>query len=328
MRAPVNKAGARHEILDKTLEEDGRLAKNTRKMLVLGARGSGKATFMRHIKCLYEGYTEQERQEFKNLIYAKIIAVCRQMFSSLPDEVFSTSQIQKCRRVLLSPPENCVLNVELIGAIHTLWTDDDVAKVIPTSQLDASTLYFLNSIDRVASPDYIPTDSDILRCNMDPTPPVDEVSVKIGDRWTYSMISVRQNLATKHKWFPFFDGIPVIFLIKLDDYDQPERMREAVDLFNYVCNSPFFDLRTIHVLLNTSDSFLTKIARSPLSATFPGFSGGCDYLRSVKYICWRFSTLKCPPRLIHPYLLDVTNANTVRVTMDSVVRSFDPYIFY
>lgn len=58
MGPPENGAGARHgaslarieitsnqapEILDKMLEEDRRLVENTRKMLVIGARGSGKA---------------------------------------------------------------------------------------------------------------------------------------------------------------------------------------------------------------------------------------------------------------------------------------------
>ncbi|KAJ7136697.1 heterotrimeric G protein alpha subunit B [Mycena epipterygia] len=324
MGPPVNGAGTRHEILDKMLEEDGRLAEKTRKILVLGARGSGKATFMRHVKCLYEGYTEQERQEFKNLIYAKIIAVCRQIFSSLSDEIFPTSQIQECRRILFSPPENGVLNVELIDTIHTLWTDEDVGEAIPTSQLDASALHFLNSIDRIASPDYIPTDSDILRCNVQPAPPLDQISVKIH-QWTFSLVSVRQNLDTKHKWLSFFDSIPsLIFLINLDDYDQPERMREAVDLFDYVCSSPFFDRTAIHIVLNNSDSFLTKLPRSPLSAMFPDYSGGSDYLPSVKYILWRFLTLNHTRRTTYPHLLDVMDANTVRATMGGVVWTFAP----
>lgn len=147
------------------------------------------------------------------------------MFASLPDEVFSTPQFQECRQIIFPPSKTHVLEgrhtvtQELASAIHTLWTDDDVRAA--TSLLDRSTAHFLDRILHIGSPDYVPTDSDILRCKRHAPPAIEEISVKYFG-WRYSLICPRQPVASKHKWLPSFEGVfRLIFVFNLDDYDKP-----------------------------------------------------------------------------------------------------------
>lgn len=140
-----------------------------------------------------------------------------EMFSLLPDEAFSKQQ-----REAHPLEEPHTLTQELARAIHTLWTEHDIRAA--TSSLDKSAPYFLDRILHIGSPDYIPTDSDILRCKIHAPPPMEEVTVAIGERDACSLVCPRQSLATKHKWLPWFEGISVLLvLINLDDYDRPVR---------------------------------------------------------------------------------------------------------
>lgn len=136
----------------------------------------------------------------------------------LPDKVCSTPHLIECRRIIDSE-ERHLLTQELARAIHTLWADDDV-RAATSDSFDRSALHFLDSILRINSPDYIPIDSDILRCKIHAPPPMEEVSFDMAHR-TYSLICPRQPLATKHKWLPCFEGISGLFFVfNLENYDQ------------------------------------------------------------------------------------------------------------
>ena len=51
------------------------------------------------------------------------------------------------------------------------------------------------------------------------------------------------------------------------------RMQEALQLFDSICNSRWFTETSIILFLNKSDLFREKITRVPLSLCFPDYTG-------------------------------------------------------
>ncbi|KAJ7445204.1 guanine nucleotide binding protein, alpha subunit [Mycena galericulata] len=322
MKDSVGPEQAQSLKIDEILEANAEIAKATRKILVLGARGSGKATLMRHIKTLYGGLTDEERQKFTSSIHSTVLDVSRELFASLPDTIFSTPDLIACRQTILDHTlqGRHTLSQELARAVHKVWTNDDV-RAAGAPLLDRSAIESLDRILHISSPDYIPTDSDILRCKIHAPPPIEEITVKLDERWTYTFVFPRQSFASKHKWLPSFEGIAgLLFVLNSDNYDRLEHMREAVALFDYVCTSPLFKRTYIHLVMNQSGSFIQKLAMSPLSAAFPDYSGGSDRRHALRYIVWRFLNLKQDNRNVHPTLVDVMDAQMVRAMMNRIIR--------
>ncbi|CAN0403236.1 unnamed protein product, partial [Hapterophycus canaliculatus] len=73
----------------------------------------------------------------------------------------------------------------------------------------------------------------------------------------------------RKKWIHCFDNVTaVIFVAALSEYDQclfedasTNRMIEAMDLFNEICNNRFFSESSMILFLNKKDLFAEKIQR-------------------------------------------------------------------
>ena len=64
------------------------------------------------------------------------------------------------------------ITYEIGQLMRRLWTDKGVAHCFSRSreyQLNDSAAYYLNSLDRIASPHYIPTQQDVLRTRVKTT---------------------------------------------------------------------------------------------------------------------------------------------------------------
>jgi len=117
-----------------------------------------------------------------------------------------------------------------------------------------------------------------------------------------------------------FEGIPsLFFVIDLDNYDQSEYVRDAADLFDYICGSPLFKRTTIFLILNKSSAFVEKLAMSPLSDTVPGYSGGIDSQQSIRYILHRFLYLNHGRLSVYSSYVDLMDADTVRAAINIIL---------
>ena len=66
------------------------------------------------------------------------------------------------------------MSAGLLAAMKALWQDEAVQKswrddATKGYQLNDSAAYFLDSLDRVAQPDYVPTEQDVLRSRVKTT---------------------------------------------------------------------------------------------------------------------------------------------------------------
>jgi len=97
----------------------------------------------------------------------------------------------------------------------------------------------------------------------------------------YKMFDVGGQRSERKKWIHCFDSVTaVIFLAAISEYDQVliedetmNRLKEALTLFESICNSPYFLKTAVILFLNKKDLFEKKLSISPLSTFFEDYEG-------------------------------------------------------
>ena len=98
-------------------------------------------------------------------------------------------------------------------------------------------------------------------------------------------------------------------------------MREALFLFDSICNSKWFTRTAVILLMNKIDLLREKILVSPLEDYFPEYTGGPSYDRALEFITGMFTRLhKSETREIYAHRTCATDTNQVRVVMRDVSR--------
>lgn len=140
------------------------------------------------------------------------------------------------RSIVLSLPgqlEGEILPRDVGDAVRGLWRDPGVKEAVNRSrefQLNDSAVYYFNSIERMANPNYLPTDQDILRSRVKTTG-ITETTFKVGDL-TYKLFDVGGQRSERKKWIHCFENVTaLVFLVSLSEYDQMLYEDESVVCF-------------------------------------------------------------------------------------------------
>ncbi|KAI0249627.1 heterotrimeric G protein alpha subunit B [Lactifluus subvellereus] len=327
-------ARARNEEIENQLRRDKVMAKNEIKMLLLGAGESGKSTVLKQMKLIHHGgYTEQERESYKEIIFSNTIQSMRAILEAMPQLDISLSPQNDARRaVILSLPpqiESDILPGDVADAVKGLWRDPGVREAVNRSrefQLNDSAVYYFASIDRMADPRYMPIDQDILRSRVKTTG-ITETAFKIGEL-TYKLFDVGGQRSERKKWIHCFENVTaLVFLVSLSEYDQMlyedegvNRMQEALTLFDSICNSRWFVKTSIILFLNKIDLFAEKLPRSPLGDYFPDYTGGADYNAACEYLLQRFVSLNqsAATKQIYAHYTCATDTNQIRFVLNAI----------
>ena len=157
---------------------------------------------------------------------AQFILSSRAILEALPHLGIQLSPQNDARRsVILSLPgqlEGEVLPRDVSDAVRGLWKDPGVKEAVSRSrefQLNDSAVYYFNSIDRMSSSGYTPTDQDILRSRVKTTG-ITETTFKVGEL-TYKLFDVGGQRSERKKWIHCFENVTaLVFLVSLSEYDQ------------------------------------------------------------------------------------------------------------
>ncbi|VDN09709.1 unnamed protein product [Dibothriocephalus latus] len=133
-------------------------------------------------------------------------------------------------------------------------------------------------MDRIGAPDYRPTEQDILRTRVKTTGVV-EFQFKMHDM-TFRIFDVGGQRSERKKWIKCFEDVTaIIFCVAMSEYDQVlredetmNRMQEALNLFDSICNNKWFVDTSMILFLNKKDLFAEKIKRSPLTICFSEYT--------------------------------------------------------
>ncbi|KAI6037976.1 guanine nucleotide binding protein, alpha subunit [Pisolithus marmoratus] len=157
--------------------------------------------------------------------------------------------------------------------IKHLWQDPVVKQILShrRSKIEESSGFFLDDVDRIASPNYEPADDDIVRARLR----------TVGVQEHRFMMEAGQSLAlstdplpldaesSRALWAAFFDDVDaIIFLAPISCFDEclredrdVNRLEDSLQLWRTVCSSPILAKAQIIIFLNKCDLLHSKMKR-------------------------------------------------------------------
>ncbi|KAK0551876.1 guanine nucleotide-binding protein subunit alpha [Tilletia horrida] len=272
----------RNDEIEAQLRKDRMAMRSEIKMLLLGAGESGKSTILKQMKLINHGsYSREERLSYKDIIFSNTLQSMRVILDAMDQLDIPLADGANARRaeVILSLPAQ-------IEADH-----------MPRHIAEAIYGLYFDSIERMADPDYVPTDQDVLRSRVKTTG-ITETHFQIGELH-YRLFDVGGQRSERKKWIHCFENVTaIIFLVAISEYDQllyedgnVNRMQEALTLFDSICNSRWFTRTSIILFLNKIDLFKAKLPISPMGEYFSDYTGGDNYDAACEYIVNRFVSL-------------------------------------
>lgn len=168
----------RSKELEKKLQEDAERDARTVKLLLLGAGESGKSTIVKQMKIIHKnGYSKQECMEFKAVIYSNtlqsILAIVKAMATLGIDYVNPRSrEDQEQLHSMANTLEDGDMTPQLAEIIKRLWGDPGIQACFERAseyQLNDSAAYYLNDLDRLTAPGYVPNEQDVLHSRVKTT---------------------------------------------------------------------------------------------------------------------------------------------------------------
>ncbi|KAF8953993.1 guanine nucleotide binding protein, alpha subunit [Flammula alnicola] len=184
-----------------------------------------------------------------------------------------------------------------VDDIDTLWMHEAVKFYIRHRKirLDDSASYFLRHIQRIAEPEYSPTNDDILHVRLR-TLGVMQHSFPMNmaaKSYTWTLYDVG---GARHAWIPYFDdATAIIFLAPLSAFDQyleedpkTNRIDDSLQLFGHICSNELLKNAHLVLLLNKMDILREKLDSGTLVRKYitsfgsrpNNFETVSDYFRS------------------------------------------------
>ncbi|XP_061392940.1 guanine nucleotide-binding protein subunit alpha-11-like, partial [Musca vetustissima] len=256
------------------------------KLLLLGTGESGKSTFIRQMRIIYDkSYTEEDRRGFIMGIMDNILSAMKAMvaaMSSLNIDYELHTNKRNAELIASADSKTFACSPEsYIMVIKELWQDAGVQECYRNRnkyQLIDSAKYFLENIDRIAESSYLPTDDDILHVRIKTTGLVDYNFTV--DKVRFQMTDVGGQRSERRKWIHCFNNVKaIIFLTAISEYDQvlrendqKNRLVESKNVFNTICSSSWFADTSTVVFFNKEDLLIEKIMYSDLDKYFPEYN--------------------------------------------------------
>ncbi|KAH9368426.1 hypothetical protein HPB48_012644 [Haemaphysalis longicornis] len=286
--------------IERQLRKDKRDARRELKLLLLGTGESGKSTFIKQMRIIHgNGYNDEDKKAFIKLVYQNIFMAMQSMVKAreMLKIPFSHAENQEHANLVMSVDYETVTTFErpYVEAIKHLWADGGIQECYDRRreyQLTDSAKYYLTDVDRIAAPNYLPTQQDILRVRV-PTTGIIEYPFDL-DSIIFRMVDVGGQRSERRKWIHCFENVTsIIFLVALSEYDQilfesdneasllslspcistPNRMEESKALFKTIITYPWFQNSSVILFLNKKDLLEEKIMYSHLVDYFPEYDG-------------------------------------------------------
>jgi len=312
--------------IEKELQKERKLMKNRIKILLLGCGEAGKSTFIKQMVIIHAeqgkaAWTDDQLTRFRKEILRNIIQCLQILLQEQTGElpIGFANNARKLEELEADDEKDQSKLYQHRVFIKEIWMDDVIQEVYRRRnefQLPDCCQYFLNNIDRVSSPDFVPTNQDILQIRVMTTGVV-EHSFPMNKDKEVIMIDVGGQRSERKKWIHFFEDVLLLmFLTAASEYDQvlmedhsENRMKESVNLFRVLVSEPWFRNSSVALFLNKKDLLEEKIRHSPLEDHFTNFRDFKGYRpkdadSAMEFIKDMFLNMKKPD---NTYVLDTTN---------------------
>lgn len=324
-----SEADQRSAKLAKELKNDSSNENKVKKLLLLGAGGSGKSTFFKQLRNIHgQGICQNEREAvYRDIVFSNIITSMKTLITenrSMTKQANELNMLEQTHKqhtkgkFMLSKISEknedhatFIMNFEeenfsnataqVQEAITALWVDEGIQSTWHQRskfQIQDSAQFFFDNMYRICEANYIPSSEDVLRARIRTTGIVEQEFQVKGNKFQVFDVGGQRN--ERKKWIHCFEHVTgVLFLAALSAYDQTlyeddqtNRMREALDLFKQISNSRWFKGTAMILFLNKKDLFADKIHQTSINVCFKNYKGPPhDEIESREYIKERFKEL-------------------------------------
>jgi len=321
----------RSKQLEQAMSKDHNQDQQINKLLLLGAGESGKSTLFKQMITIYgKGYPEAERKTFATIIYNNIInsmkTLCQQTDEFGGGKV--TGDAAASKQVIDDLKGDEEIDEKLGAHIRRLWENAGVQDTYAQRakfQLTDSANYFFDKIEEVAKGGYIPTEQDVLRSRVRTTGIVENEFEIDGNQ--FKMFDVGGQRNERKKWIHCFENVTaVLFVAAISEYNQvlyedenTNRMVEALNLFEEICNSRWFRETSMILFLNKRDLFAEKIQKVSLRECFAEYAGEDTYEDGVAFLQEQFeSKNRNPDKQVYTHVTCATDTNNISAVFNAV----------
>eukprot|EP00968_Pinguiococcus_pyrenoidosus_P017545 scaffold1747_cov251-Pinguiococcus_pyrenoidosus.AAC.18 len=262
------------------------------KMLLLGAGESGKSTIFKQMKVLYGApLTEEEQRHYTQVVHSNVVHAVKTLVT-MADRYFpdDTKEHVDDFDAIKRLGEFEVITPKIAAIVMKVWAAECVQKTWDRRaefQIVDSHKEYFNDIERIGAEGYMATQQDILLTRVRTSGIVVEKYDIEGTQ--FEMYDVGGQRNERKKWIHCFENVTaVIFVAALSEYDQvlyennrTNRMVEAIELFEEICNNSYFMASSMILFLNKRDLFLDKVVEVPIDSVdhfndYDGLPGDFD----------------------------------------------------
>ncbi|KAK6312482.1 hypothetical protein J4Q44_G00181460 [Coregonus suidteri] len=220
--------------------------------------------------------------------------------------------------------------LQYLPSIRALWADTGIQDAYDRRrefQLGESVKYFLDNLEKLGQPDYLPTQQDILLARK-PTKGIHEYDFEIKNV-PFKMVDVGGQRSERKRWFECFDSVTsILFLVSSSEYDQvlmedrqTNRLSESLNIFETIVNNRVFSNVSIILFLNKTDLLEDKVRSVPIKDYFPEYPGEPHSLADVQRFlvdCFRGKRRDVTQKPLYHHFTTAINTENIRLVFRDV----------
>jgi len=300
------------------------------KLLLLGAGESGKSTLFKQMITIYgKGFPVEERKNFIETVRRNVVNAIRSLIENCDNFTPVTDANAARVPVIMELKEEEDIPPAAVPDIVALWKDPGAQATYERRsqfQLMDSAQYFLDRVEVIAAPNYIPSEQDVLRTRVRTTGIVENHFEVEGVE--YKMFDVGGQRSERKKWMHCFEGVTaVLFVAAVSEFDQTcfeddqtNRVHEALVLFDEICNNHWFKNTAIILFLNKRDLLQNKLDRGiRVRDFFPDFGGDNSFNSVALFFKEKFVSLnRRLEKKIYTHITCATDTGNVAAVFNAV----------
>jgi len=322
----------KNRVLDASLQNDHQADQQVNKLLLLGSGESGKSTLFKQMITLYgPGFSDEERKTYREIIYSNVITniktLCHQSSNTQWGGKVEPS-LSGSLKFILELKGDARIDGKVGTHIRMLWADRGLRQTFENRakfQLTDNADWYFDRIEEISKDGYVPSQGDVLRARVRTTGIVENDFIIEGNK--FKMFDVGGQRNERKKWIHCFENVTaVLFVAAISAYDQTlyedettNRMVEALNLFEEICNSRWFRDTSMVLFLNKSDLFSEKIKKVPLNVCFPEYKGDNSYEATTGFLIEQFEGRnRNPDKQVYTHITCATNTDNVSAVFNAV----------
>ncbi|XP_007421675.1 guanine nucleotide-binding protein subunit alpha-13 [Python bivittatus] len=328
--------------IDKCLYREKTYVKRLVKILLLGAGESGKSTFLKQMRIIHgQDWDRPAREEFRATIYSNVIRGVRVLVDAReklhipwgnPANQKNGDKMMAfdTRLEVVKGMVQTQTFLQYLPTVRALWADSGIQHAYDRRrefQLGESIKYFLDNLDKLGDPDYLPSQQDILLARR-PTKGIHEYDFEIKNV-PFKMVDVGGQRSERKRWFECFDSVTsILFLVSSSEFDQvlmedrlTNRLTESLNIFETIVNNRVFSNVSIILFLNKTDLLEEKVQKVSIKDYFPEFEGDPHNLTDVqKFLvdCFRTKRRDQQQKPLYHHFTTAINTENIRLVFRDV----------